>query len=173
METARIQSPKSYLYTTLATTHLGEIASCIILISNGRLTAREISNRTKIPSKYQIGFSIINSIELYILLARRKRSKFYYSLKETGLLLFVYSGDIINHIKRQYGEDEAEIIQNILIHGHVKIEDYLTQFNHDKSMKIDQENKFLKLFNDNWLIKLQDYHFHSLDDIWNKILKNV
>ena len=29
----------------------------------------------------------------------------------------------------------------------------------------------MKLFNDNWLIKLQDYHFHSLDDIWNKIFE--
>lgn len=174
METARIQSPKSYLYTTLATTHLGEIASCIIsiLISNGRLTAREISNRTKIPIK-NIKSALVSLIQLNCIYywQEEKDRKFYYSLKETGLLLFAYSGDIINHIKRQYGEDEAEIIQNILIHGHVKIEDYLTQFNHDKSMKIDQENKFLKLFNDNWLIKLQDYHFHSLDDIWNKIFE--
>ena len=65
METARIQSPKSYLYTTLATTHLGEIASCIIsiLISNGRLTAREISNRTKIPIK-NIKSALVSLIQL-------------------------------------------------------------------------------------------------------------
>ena len=180
METARTQSPKSYLYTTLATTHLGEIASCIIsiLISNGRLTAKEISNRTKIPFK-NIKSALVSLIQLNCIYywQEDKNGKFYYSLKETGLLLFVYSGDIINHIKRQYGDEEAEIIQNILIHGHVKIEDYLNQFNQqdDKSksnsMKINQENKFLKLFNDNWLIKLQDFHFHSLDDIWNKIFQ--
>ena len=102
METARIQSPKSYLYTTLATTHLGEIASCIIsiLISNGRLTAREISNRTKIPIK-NIKSALVSLIQLNCIYywQEEKDRKFYYSLKETGLLLFVYSGDIINHIK--------------------------------------------------------------------------
>lgn len=171
IETARTQSPKSYLYTSLAQVHLGEIASCIIsrLISNGRLTAKEISTRTEIPIK-NVKTALVSLIQLNcIYFWEEKDKKVYYSLKETGLLFFLYSGDIINHIKKEYGEDEAEIVQNILTYGHVKVNDYLSQFKDDKSKQIDEENRFLRLFNEKWLVRLQDFDFPPLDDIWNKI----
>ncbi|EMG48593.1 RPC82 DNA-directed RNA polymerase III subunit RPC3 [Candida maltosa Xu316] len=171
LETSRTQSPKSYLYSTLAQIHLGEIASLIIsiLISNGRLTAKEISSRTKIPLK-NVKIALVSLIQLNCIHYWQDKDKnFYYTLKETGLLLFLYSGDIINHIKKEYGEDEAEIVQNVLTYGHVKIDDYLSQFKDNKSYQIEQEHKFLRLFNDKWLVRLQDFDFHSLVDIWAKI----
>ncbi|RCK58968.1 DNA-directed RNA polymerase III subunit RPC3 [Candida viswanathii] len=170
-EVARTQSPNSYLYTTLAQIHLGEIASCIIakLIAHGRLTAKDISVRTKIPIK-NVKTALVSLIQLNCLYYwEEKDKKVFYSLKETGLLLFLYSGDIINHIKKEYGEDEAEIIQNILTYGHVRVDDYLSQFKDDKARQIDEENRFLRLFNDKWLVRLQDFDFHPLDDIWNKV----
>ena len=60
-------------------------------------------------------------------------------------------------------------MQNILTYGHVKVNDYLSQFKDDKSKQIDEENRFLRLFNEKWLVRLQDFDFHPLDDIWNKI----
>ena len=131
-EISKSQSPRSYLYTTIARTHLGDVASSIIscIIANGRLTSRDIATRTHIPYK-SIKAALVSLVQLNCVSywqedESNKKKHVFYSLNETGLLLFVHAGDIINHIKRGFGDDGAEIVQNILMNGHVKVEDYLS-----------------------------------------------
>lgn len=178
-EISKSQSPKSYLYTTIARTHLGEVASSIIscLIANGRLTSRDIAMRTHIPMK-SVKSALVSLIQLNCIYywnqeesVSSTKKAVYYSVNETGLLLFVHAGDIINHIKKQFGDDGAEIVQNILMNGHVKVSDYLGQYDDMPEIKLEKQSLFFRLFNERWLTRLQPINYHPLDDIWNKIFQ--
>ncbi|EGW34379.1 DNA-directed RNA polymerase III subunit RPC3 [Spathaspora passalidarum NRRL Y-27907] len=173
-EAAKTQSTYSFLYTSIAQTHLGEVASCIIscLISNGRLTSKELSQRTKIPLK-SIKSALVSLVQLncvYYWTSKDSAKTVHYSLNESGLLAFIHSGDIIQHIKERYGDDAAEIIQNVLINGHVKVEDYLGQYE-DLEVRMEKQTLFFKLFSERWLVRLQPFNFSPIDDIWQEVFQ--
>lgn len=174
-ESAKTQSAKSYLYTTLAKTHLGEVASVIVstLISYGRLTSRDLSVRSKAPIKL-VKSALVSLIQLNCISYWKEESskQVFYSFNEAGLLIFLHSGDIINNIKLTYGEESAEIIQNILQVGHLKIEDYLHNIQ-DAEIKFNKERLILNLFNDGWLKRIQATHFYPLDDLWDKLYQET
>ncbi|KAI5950722.1 RPC82 [Candida jiufengensis] len=169
-EIVKAQSPKSYLYSIIALNHLGEIASKIIitLISNGRLTSKELSIKTNLTLK-SIKSSLVSLIQLSCINFWTDQIKkiTYYSFNEIGILKLIHSGDILNYITQEYGNEEAEIIQNILELGHIKLEDYLKQFNDE--IRIKKEKLFIKLFNDHWLKILKDYDYNDINDIWQNI----
>lgn len=178
-DSAKTQSAKSHLYTTLAKTHLGEVAAMIVsaLISNGRSTAKELSIRSKVPIKL-VKSTLVSLIQLNCISYWNEEGskQVYYSFNEIGLLIIMHSGDIIHHVKLVYGEESAEIIQNIIQVGHLKIEDYLQNIE-DPEVVYNKENLILRLFTDGWLHRVQVSNFHPLDDLWNKLyqetLKNI
>lgn len=174
-EAAKKQSPKSYLYTSIARTHLGDVAAGIVscLISYGRLTAREISTRAKLPIKI-VKSSLVSLIQMNcIYYWKEDNSKqVFYSFNESGLLTFLHSGDILHHIKTTYGEDSAEIIQNILLNGHVKIEDYLGNIS-DEEEKFEKQTLLFKLFSERWITRVQQFNYNPIDDIWNKLYQET
>ncbi|CAI5755787.1 unnamed protein product [Candida verbasci] len=171
-EVMRTQSPKSYLYSTIAQTHLGEISSIIIttLISNGRLTIRELNVRTKLSIK-TIKKALVSLIQLNCIFYWQELNNIFYSFNEIGILKFLHSGDILNHITKKFGEEEAEIIQNVLTFGHIKINDYLSEY--DEKTKIKKQELFMKLFSDKWIVKLNQFNFNPINDIWNKIFHDI
>ncbi|KAI5966707.1 RPC82 [Candida pseudojiufengensis] len=172
----KAQSPKSYLYSIVALNHLGEIASKIIitLISNGRLTSKEISNETNLTIK-SIKTSLVSLIQLSCInfWYDEKTRQTFYSFNEIGILKLIHSGDILNYITQYYGIEEAEIIQNILEIGHIKLEDYLNQFIDNEKLKLTKERLFLKLFNDDWLKILKIYDYQDINDIWQQIFDDT
>lgn len=171
----RAQSPKSYLYTSVALTHLGEVASKIIstLIAHGRQTAKELSQRTQLTLK-SIKSALVSLIQLSCVNFWQEKDKStYYSFNETGLKILVNSGDILNHITQEYGEEEAEAVQNVMELGHIKLEEYLKQFDQDKPQRLTKEKIILKLFNDGWLKVLRIYDYHDMNDIWNQLFEDT
>lgn len=158
---------------------MGTIASIVIstLISHGKLTAHEISSRSKLPIK-TVKSALVSLIQLnciYYWLDERKTV--HYSFNERGLLVFVHSGDIINCINKLYDAESAEIIQNIIQMGHVRVLDYLAQYQDDKSEKtklyFEQQTRFYKLFADGWLQKLQPFHYSPINDLWSKLYQET
>ncbi|RLV90938.1 DNA-directed RNA polymerase III subunit RPC3 [Spathaspora sp. JA1] len=170
-EAAKTQSTYSFLYTSIAQTHLGEVASCIIscLISNGRLTSKELSSRTKIPLK-SIKSGLVSLVQLNCVYYWNNKGQVHYSLNESGLWCLIHSGDILNHIKLKYGDEGAEIVQNVLTNGHVKVEDYLEQFE-DLEIRLEKQTLFFKLFSDRWLVRLQPFNFSPIEDVWHEIFQ--
>ncbi|KAG5416897.1 RPC82 [Candida metapsilosis] len=171
----RAQSPKSYLYSSVALTHLGEVASKIIstLISHGRQTAKDLSHRTQLTLK-SVKSALVSLIQLRCVYFWQEKDKStFYSLNETGLKILINSGDILNHITQEYGEAEAEAVQNVMELGHIKLEEYLKQYQEDKSQRLSKEKIFLKLFNDGWLTVLRIFEYHDMNDIWNQIFDDT
>ncbi|WLF76314.1 RNA polymerase III subunit C82 [Lodderomyces elongisporus] len=179
----RAQSPKTYLYALTAETHLGEVASVIIttLLASGRLNIKQISVKTKLAIK-SIKSAIVSLIQLnclYYWQDDKNPTIFYYSVNETGLKTLVYSGDILNHITQEYGDEEAEIIQNIIMNGHLKLDDYLRQYDNDleksdeASSRLEKEKIFLKLYNEGWIKILSLNDFHHINDIWEKLFDDT
>ncbi|EDK41359.2 hypothetical protein PGUG_05457 [Meyerozyma guilliermondii ATCC 6260] len=167
LRTARVQSPQSYLYTTVARMHLGSVAAvCIsILISSGRMTVKQLSSKAGIPVK-TVKTTLVSLIQLRCVQYWREEGsgRVLYSFNEEGIWILLQSGEIINWIRCEYGEEEAEIIQNILEIGHIKVADYLTNFEDQK--RHDREIILMRLYSDKWLRRLQPFNFNPLADIW-------
>lgn len=172
-ESSKTQSPRSYLYTSLARTHLGDTAAAIVscLISYGRLTAREISHRIKMPIKV-VKSSLVSLIQMNCVLYWKEERDVFYSFDDSGILVFLHAGEIINHIESSYGEESAEIIQNILVNGHIKIDDYLGNIT-DAQTKLDKQNLLFKLFSERWIARVQPFNYNPVDDIWNKLYQET
>lgn len=174
-EASKTQSPFSYLYTSVARNHLGEIAAVILstLISYGRLNVRELSTRSKIPLKL-VKTSLVSLIQLNCIKYWRDESskQYFYTFDESGILILLHSGDIISHIKSNYGEDSAEVIQNIIENGHIKVEDYLSNVG-DEEEKYNKQNIFVKLYQAGWLVRLQGFDLNPLDDLWEKMYQGI
>ncbi|GMM37444.1 DNA-directed RNA polymerase III subunit C82 [Saccharomycopsis crataegensis] len=144
---SRIQSAKSYLFTTLLKDLLGLGPSIIIskLYSNGRLTLRELSAKTKIGKRKVQGI-LVKLIQLkcvkYFAPSGSKKPTVNYYVNEEGLLIFLYSGEIIASIKKKYSDDlMAEIIQNFLNYGNLTLSDYLSNLESHKNENQNKENQ--------------------------------
>lgn len=172
-ETARTQSPSSYLYTSVARNHLGNIAAIVILslISYGRLTCHDISQKSKIPAKL-VKTTLVSLVQLNCVLYWKEDKQVFYQFEETGILVLLNAGDIINYIKGEYDRESAEIVQNIIENGHLRIQDYLQNVENEEE-KYQKQNLLMKLFNDGWLARLQDFNLSPLNDLWNKLYQDT
>lgn len=173
-EAAKGQSPKLYLYTSIARSHLGEVSAIIvsILISCGRLSVKDISLRTKLSvSVVKSALVSLTQLNCIVYWKDEGSKQVLYAFNEEGMEVFIHSGDIIHHISSLYGEEYAEIIQIVLSNGHVKIADYLS--NLCEETKLEKQTLLFKLFTDKWLKRLQPINFSSINDIWSQVYKDV
>lgn len=169
------QSTKSNLYTTVAKTHLGEVAAVVIsiLISYGRLTAKDISKRSKIQLKL-VKLTLVSLIQLNCIYYWHDKTSnnVYYSFNERGILMLLHSGEIIVHIKNKFGEDAAELTQHLIEFGNIKIEDYLINFK-DEESKFKRESIITTLFSQKWLIAVSKIDFNPIEDLWMTVYEEV
>lgn len=174
-DSAKTQSPKSYVLTNIAKTHLGEVAAAIVscLISYGRLTAKELSKRSKLPLKL-VKTSLVSLIQMNCIYYWKEDNSrvVHYSFNEEGLFVLLHSGDIIHYITLKYGEKSAEIVQNVIENGHMKIEDYISNIE-DEEENFETQNLFFKLFTESWLKRVQQINFNPIDDLWNRVYQDT
>ncbi|CCE83643.1 Piso0_004227 [Millerozyma farinosa CBS 7064] len=172
---SKSQSTKSNLYTTVAKTHLGEVAAVVIsiLISYGRLTAKDISQRSKIQLKL-VKLTLVSLIQLNCIYYWHDKTSnnVYYSFNERGILMLLHSGEIIVHIKNKFGEEAAELTQHLIEFGNIKIEDYLINFK-DEESKYKRESIITTLFTQKWLIGVSKVDFNPIEDLWMTVYEEV
>lgn len=169
LRTARGLSPDAYLFATVARMHLGNAAAAVIsvLISSGRLTLKQLVSKTKMPAKLT-KTTLVSLIQLMCVQYWREDSsdKVYYSFNADGIWTLLQAGEIITWIRREYGEQEAETMQNILEVGHICVEDYLSSFN--AQQQYDRVMILTRLYNDKWLRRIQQFNFYPIVDIWEQ-----
>lgn len=174
-DAAKTQSPLSYLYTTVAMNHLGETSSIIIstLISYGRLTAKDISSKSKLSLK-QVKTALVSLIQLNCVQYWSENSlkSVFYTFNETGVLTLLHAGDVIARIKMLYGEKSAELVQNIIENGNLTVKDFVSSLS-DEQAKYDNMAILVKLYNDGWLRRLQIFDYQPLEDLWNKLYQET
>lgn len=172
-ESAEGQSPMSDLMTMTAKRHLGEVAAIIIsaLISHGRLTAKELGKRSGVPIKL-VKTTLVSLIQLNCVLYWQEGEKVEYKFNETGLMVFLHSGEIINFIKDNFDIESAELIQNLIQVGNVNLNDILKTYQ-DETKKYQMHQKLNRLFSDGWIKVLQKSDFSPIEDLWNKVYQDT
>lgn len=174
-DSAKTQSPFSHLYTRIATSHLGETSAIVIstLISYGRLSAKELSTRSKLSPKL-VKTTLVSLIQLNcIYYWNDVASKtVFYSFNETGTQVLLHAGDIINHIRTLMGDEAAEIVQNLIENGNMTVKDYMSTVA-DEHTQVEKMALLLKLYNQGWLRRLQAHDFHPVEDLWNRLYQET
>lgn len=172
---ARTQSPYLYLYTSVATTHLGEVAAVLValLILHGRSSARDLQTRTGLPLLL-VKSALVLMIQLNCVFYWKDEVSgvVHYSFNENGLLVFLHSGDIIHHLKEKYGPEAAEMAQNVVENGHVKVADYLGMVA-DAEERFEKLHLFVKLVGAGWLCPLRKVDYSPINDVWNKLYEET
>lgn len=174
LEIAKHQSSKSYLLCAIAKRYLGELAAVIAqtLLAHGNQTAKDLSYRNQISLK-KVKAVLVSLIQLNCIRHYKdEKGLVYYSVNETGLLVFIHSGDIITHIKGEYGEKAAQTIQNTLELGHFRVNEYIHSIEGEQD-KVETENSLVQLFNEGWLQRLELINFHPHEELWTQIYEET
>ena len=174
LEIAKHQSSKSYLLCAIAKRYLGELAALIAqtLLAHGNQTAKELSYRNQISLK-KVKAVLVSLIQLNCIRHYKdEKGLVYYSVNETGLLVFIHSGDIITHIKNEYGERAAQTVQNILELGHFRVKEYTHSID-GRQDKVETENSLVQLFSEGWLQRLGLINFEPHEELWTHIYEQT
>ncbi|ODQ59521.1 hypothetical protein WICANDRAFT_52808 [Wickerhamomyces anomalus NRRL Y-366-8] len=179
-ESAKSQSPESFVYTGLIESYLGKRAALIssVLISYGRLSARELSKKSKLsPStvkKTLVSLIQLNCVSVWVETTLKSETTYYY-FKEDGALALLYSGEIIGYVDKLYNNDSlTQIVSNFLSLGNLSINDYLSSFGSDDKEEVHQlEKHFASLVTDKFLIPISKTHFNPLKDLWLQTYKKA
>lgn len=168
------QSPLSDLYTMVIKNHLGEVAAIIVsaLISHGKLTAKDLAKKTQISLK-KVKTSLVSLIQLRCVLFWKEGEKVDYCFCETGVMTMIHSGQIINHIKEEYGQDSAVLMQNLLQLGHVTAGELVRTLGSSDEQRYQMETALVRLYGDGWIRALQGHDFSPIEDLWNKIYQDT
>ncbi|KAH3902436.1 related to DNA-directed RNA polymerase III subunit RPC3 [Saccharomycodes ludwigii] len=185
----RTLNPEAFLYSELIRSFLGEKASEVIkcLILKGRLTFRELSDRLNIDLK-SIKETLVSLVQLrcvsYMdsdgagsnIKKNGNTNKFYYSYNEEGLLILLYSGDIITNLTNYYYENDddndekqlmSEILHNVLSFGSLRPRDFVAN-NHNVSESMLQ-SLFVRLVEDKFFINCTPLLYIPKIDLWNRL----
>lgn len=168
----RTLNPEWFLYTELARFHLGERAALIIdlLISKGRLSVFEIQERSPSLDLRSIRTALVSLIQMRCVkyweeVSPSGRATTYYYANEDGLLLFLYSGLIIEEVSQRVSQSElaAQIAQTILSLGSITVKDFLQNFSSSKNEILAV---FVQLCESGFLSPLSKLHYTPLNDLW-------
>lgn len=172
LEAAKTQSPASYLYTTLASSHLGETSAIVIssLISYGRSTSKQLATNTELSLK-AVKTTLVSLVQLNCVFFWKEGKEVFYSFDERGIQRLLYAGDIVTRIRVVYGDEYAQIIQNVLENGSLNVKEYLSSF--DDDAKYESSDRLLKLYNDGWLHRLQPHDYYPVGDVWSMLFQET
>lgn len=138
------------------------------LIAHGRLTAKELSHRTKIAAKHiktaLVALIQLNCVQFW------KDSTVYYLFHERGMSVLLHAGDVCTLIKKEYGEECAEVVQNVIENGSICIKDYMGASGPEKYKKM---NHLVTLFSANWLRRMKPVDKHPIEDLWNRVFQET
>lgn len=157
---AKTQSAASYVHTAVLKSYLGEQAAFVYssLYSYSRLTFQQLGQRTHLKPRLlkQLLAGLIQLGCVVFTLDKpslgSKKTITYYEISEEGCWKLVYADEVLSVIGEKYGEMCAEVIQNIIISGHLTLGDYLRTSNENKA---EIKKSFIKLVDDKWIIPLK------------------
>lgn len=171
----RTLNPEWLLYTELAKLYLGERAASIIdvLVSKGRLSVFEIQERLVDLDIRSIRTALVSLIQMRCVKYWEERTPAgrtvtYYYANEEGLLLFLYSGLIIDEVSQRFPQSHlaAQIMHNILSLGSITTKDFLAN---SKESKAEIMAVFVQLCENEFLSPLTKLHYTPIGDLWTHL----
>lgn len=175
----RTLSPERFLYTELAKSLLGERAAFIveILLSLGRLNVGEICARAPSSmSARSVKTTLVSLIQLRCVkyvqeaVGTSGRTSTYYYFNQEGLLLFLYSGFIIEELGKRASDPvmASQIVQNILSLGSITLNEYLQSCDSQVS-KTDVTSVFVQLCEGGFLTAISKIHYTPIKVLWDRL----
>ncbi|CCE63861.1 hypothetical protein TPHA_0G00230 [Tetrapisispora phaffii CBS 4417] len=185
----RSLNSKSFLYSEVTKSHLGENAELVIrvLVSKGRLTIHEIHryisgvlengmnkfagiNKGKIK-KILISLVQLRCVSFFVENSLNKKASTYYSVNYDGLDILLYNGLILEEVSNRFNSDLAtRVVQNILSVGSLTIEEYLHSGDFkSEGIEFNVKQAFLQLFEQGFLVPMSMVLHTPINDLWNKI----
>lgn len=176
---AKTQSPVCYVHTAILKSYLGEQAAFVYssLYSHSRLTFQQLGQRTHLKPRLlkQLLSGLIQLGCVVFTLDKpslgSKKTITYYEINEEGCWKLVYADEVLSVIGERYGGICAEVIQNIIISGHLTLGDYIkTSSNNNKN---EIKKSFIKLVDDKWIIPLKQQATFSNKAIFSECVKQA
>ena len=161
------QSPKSFLWSILISSHLGPVAAIVVstLLSHGQLSAKDLCHRTKI-SLPLVKTCLVSLIQLNCVQYCPQKAM-EYAINDVGLLTLLHAGDIIHHITLKYSDKAGEVVQNLLANGHVKVLEYTTTVNEQD--KVEMDHVLAILYQDGYIKSVSTNDFIPHHHLWNQM----
>ncbi|CDR39726.1 CYFA0S03e06524g1_1 [Cyberlindnera fabianii] len=177
---SKTQNSELFLYSGIIESHLGKRASAVALAlyNYGRLNIKELAKRSGLPVVL-VKKALVSLIQLKCVSVWQdssyKGTTTYYSFRDEGVLLMLYSGEIIAHIEDIFNDDYfTQIVQNFLSLGGLSTSEYLSSFGtQDAQTRANIEERFTTLVQQQYLIPVKDTHFQPTKDIWKKTYHNA
>ncbi|EDO19254.1 hypothetical protein Kpol_1050p114 [Vanderwaltozyma polyspora DSM 70294] len=172
----RTINPETFLYTEIAKSHLGERAAIIIgvLIAKGRLNINELNENVREMDRKSIKTTLVCLIQLrcikyYTETTYSGKSITHYYFNEDGILLWLYSGLILEEINSRFQSSiAAQIIQNILSIGSITVNQYVSNIKSNEE-KDEVYSAFVKLCENGYIVPIKEIHLSPIGDIWNRL----
>lgn len=175
LDPAKTQLPASHLYTGVAASHLGDVAAALVLtlISYGRLTVRELTQRSGLPAA-QVRSALVSLIQLNCIRfwAEPGLDAVYYLFSAAGMAVLVHLGELITHIKTLYGAAEAEVVQNVIENGAVCVHELMATYGSAQEQH-DKMAVLVQLYNHGWLRRHQRHDLCPPEDLWDKLYQET
>lgn len=174
---ARVQSSKSFIFTTLIESALGPIPALIIskLYSNGKLNLRDIASRIN-QTRSKTKQTLVMLIQLRCVKYYTSGKNTVYSVNEEGFLALLYAGEIISFIDSKYDSTVAEVAQNFLSYGNLSLNDYTLNFLDENDFEARQsvEKSFSILVHDGWIVPIiSSKDFQDREEIYKEIYQRI
>lgn len=167
--TAKTQSPICYLHTSILKSYLGEQSAYIYthLFSHTRLSFQRLQKDTHLRRKL-LKQLLVGLIQLNCVVYKVESGKTYYEVNHEGCWKLVYADEVLSVVNELYGEVATNVIQNVILSGHLAVNDYINSVvGSEKDVKL----AFVKLVDDGWLIPVKPIDFWPKSKIFDDCVK--
>jgi DNA-directed RNA polymerase III subunit RPC3 len=160
-ETAKTQSPECFLHTTVLRAYVGEQAAFVYscVYSQRGITLGDLRAKSGIPMG-PLKKILVTLIQLgCIVYTKEKHVK--YLANEEGCWKLTYVDECVRHVREKFGLLHAEVMQNIVLRGHVTLGAYVKDMSLPSEVE-KVEHAFIELVEDKWLVPVKEMDFHPL-----------
>lgn len=173
---AKTQSAVCYVHTAALKSYLGEQAAFVYssLFSHSRLTFQQLGQRTKLRPR-QLKQLLTSLIQLGCVVftldkpsLASKKTITYYQIREEGCWKLVYADEVLAVVGERYGDLCAEVVQNIIVSGHLTLGDYLKT---SQGNGADVRKAFVDLADGKWIVPLRAEETMSPSMVFSECVK--
>lgn len=147
----------------------GELASTIVrtLFDRGRLTATGIGHHCELSlAAVQRALTALIQNRFVQHWSDNNKSLVYYTAYWPQIYAIIWSGQMLALMNEQGDSTSAEVVKNLHIYGHIRVEDFVQAYSETNRHEI--EKSLVRLLQDRYLVPTFDFDFNPVEDIYNQ-----
>lgn len=172
---AKTQSPSCFLHSVILRAYIGEQAAYIysIIHAHRKISIQQLSQKSGIKgNNLKKILVVLIQLGCVVYITDSRSGNVFYSHNEEGCWKLTYLDDIIRHVRKKFSKLHAEVIQNVILKGHLTIGAYVKEIQLKSEIeKIEQV--FVDLVDDKWLVNVKDFDFKPLIETLNECVRHA